>query len=151
MRMLAVGMTGWVTVTSTVESGMISTTLPPGLRTSWTSLHKKYISFHTIFNNNINLVLALVVLQGLVQFDSIRPVKMSAMVLILVTLSYRVTSSEQSGLGQLQSSHIGRGKFIWLSVWVINALSNRISMEMKMKILMKILPCHIPRSSGKIA
>ena len=125
--MVADGMTGWVTVTSTVESGMMSTTLPPGLRTSWTSLRQK----HQLFKNlqqylNINLVLALVELQGSVQFDSIRPVKMSAMVLMLVRLSYRVTSSEQSGLGQLQASHMGRGKFIWLSVWVIKASSKRI-------------------------
>ena len=53
--------------------------------------------------------MALVVLQGLVQFDSIRPVKMSAMVLMFVIFSYRVMSSVQ--LGQLQASHTGRGKF----------------------------------------
>ena len=58
-------------------------------------------------------------LQGLVQFDSIRPVKMSATVSMLETFSYRVMSSEQ--LGQLQLSHMGRGKFNTPNVWEMNA------------------------------
>ena len=72
-----------------------------------------------IFVHKGNLDLTLVVLQGLVQFDSIRPVKMSATVSMLVTFSYRVMSSEQ--LGQLHTSHIGRGKFNTLNVLEINA------------------------------